>query len=110
MLVGIVSGIGFWVLLVRALLGGLLFGGLVFGALFVIKRFLPELFSVEAVGEPEPGSSVDIVLPEEGPGSASEEPRIARKPREAADASADAIETEDFAYSSESLLDDEGYG
>jgi hypothetical protein len=66
-LVGIISGVEFLPLMLRALLGGLAFGGVVFLALFLLRRFLPELFGAQEEAEKPLGGNVDIVLPGEVP-------------------------------------------
>ena len=89
--VGIVAGVGFGILLLRAILGGVFIGGLVYGGFFVAKRYLPGLAPAgEAGAQDAPpgfggaqvgtdgasegpgaaearGQSVDIVLPGEAP-------------------------------------------
>jgi len=71
-LVGIIAGVGFGPLLLRALAGGALFGGLVYGGFFVAARFLPVQSGAQAAGKAsateEESHSVDIVLPGEAPG------------------------------------------
>ena len=77
-LVGAVAGVPFLAILLRAGAGGLAFGALVYGAIALLRRFTPGLIDEGASGEavgpaeaeegPEPGSSVNIVLPAEGPG------------------------------------------
>jgi len=75
MLVGVISGVGFLAIVLRALAGGIVFGAIVYGALVLFRRFLPELFSSEAGSEADEsmiGSAVDIVLPGEGPETAAD--------------------------------------
>lgn len=78
-LVGAIAGVPFLAILLRAGAGGLAFGAFVYGAIALLRRFTPGLVeegaSGESVGhagpeeEPAPGSSVNIVLPAEGPGA-----------------------------------------
>jgi hypothetical protein len=128
LLVGVISGVDFLPLVLRALVGGLFFGAIVFGALFLLRRFLPEAFGAEAE-EAQPGQivggNVDIVLPgdlppsPEGQAEAEEDlesvvqppmPRRARRPA-AVVAEADDDEVEEALaeevspYASDSLLD-----
>jgi hypothetical protein len=44
-LFGLISGVGFGTMFLRAFLGAIIFGGLGFGADFVLRRFLPEMFA-----------------------------------------------------------------
>lgn len=70
MLVGVISGVGFLAIVLRALAGGIVFGAVVYGAFFLFRRFLPEMFSSgdgAETGEPVVGGTVDIVLQGEGP-------------------------------------------
>lgn len=69
-IVGAVSGVAFFPLLLRAILGGLVMGGLVFGAFALARRFMPEFF--EGAAEPSSpdsglGTAINIVLPAEEP-------------------------------------------
>jgi hypothetical protein len=76
-LVGIIAGVGFFILFLRAVVGGALIGAAVYGALALLKSFLPGIgegdFSPEAeasplgaeAADPEIGAHVDIVLPGE---------------------------------------------
>ncbi len=76
-LVGIVAGVGFFVLLLRAVVGGALLGAAVYGGISLLKAAVPGIFEGGAgaeadpdavlVGVPDPeiGSHVDIVLPGE---------------------------------------------
>jgi hypothetical protein len=70
-LVGIIAGVPFGILLLRALLGGAVFGSIVYGGYFVARRFLPVAPGAQTAGqasETEAGShSIDIVLPGETP-------------------------------------------
>lgn len=68
-LVGVIAGVGFLTLALRAVLGGLVFGGVVYGGFFLMRRYLPELFGPAERDEAEPGeagSTVNIVLQGEG--------------------------------------------
>ena len=90
--VGALSSVAFLPLVLRALIGGLVIGGLVYGGFFLARRFMPELFeegAEEASQDSGLGSSVNIVLPAEGPGSEGErvdlispEPTVAASPSE----------------------------
>ena len=121
MIVGIVSGVEFFVLLLRALVGGLLFGGLVYGAFFLLRRYVPDLVAspekTESEVEPELGSKVDIVLQGEGPQTEAQSPedldesmaftREAPSPSKAGRSPVETgADTEDFLYANESLLDE----
>lgn len=80
MLVGIVAGISFGPLLLRAILFGAAFGGLAWGAMTLLRSSVPELFEASAIpaqsdaaGQedvdeevPQVGGAVDIVLDEGG--------------------------------------------
>ncbi|MDR1933338.1 MAG: ABC transporter permease [Spirochaetales bacterium] len=63
LLFGLIGGVGFGTLILRAFLGALAFGGLGFAADVFLRRFLPELFTA---GE-ENGEGVDITVPEVNP-------------------------------------------
>jgi hypothetical protein len=75
-LVGIIAGVGFLILVLRAIMGGLLMGAAVYGGILVVKRSLPGLLDsenppgqesgIESLAVPEMGGNVDIVLPGEG--------------------------------------------
>jgi hypothetical protein len=67
-LVGLISGVGFLALILRAILGGALFGALAYGAFQLARRLLPgiEAGGTATDGEPVQGRIVDIVLPGEG--------------------------------------------
>jgi hypothetical protein len=74
LLTGIISGVSFGTLLLRAIMWGALFCGAGAGGSFLVSKYLPELFAVatetesEADGEaPETRQNVDIVLPDENP-------------------------------------------
>jgi hypothetical protein len=69
-LIGIIAGVGFFVLLLRAIACALVVGAAVYGGILLVRRALPGLLSPEADegGQLEDGSTgtkVDIVLPEE---------------------------------------------
>jgi hypothetical protein len=74
-LVGIIAGVGFFDLLLRALLGGALLGTAVFGGIIVLRKAVPGILGGDleseaeappmSVADPEIGSHVDIVLPGE---------------------------------------------
>jgi len=70
LLTGIISGVSFGTLLLRALMWGAIFCGVGGSVSFVIAKYLPELFSSPAEGErdeAETRRNVDIVLPDENP-------------------------------------------
>lgn len=89
-LVGMIAGVGFFILLLRALVGGLFIGAAVYGGIVLLKRTLPGLFDseispgresgIEPLAAPEMGANVDIVLPGEGAElySAEPEPLVSR--------------------------------
>jgi len=60
---GVLGGVGFGALLVRALFAGTLFAALGIGLEFVVRRFLPELLDTDT--PPDLGSHVNIVVDEE---------------------------------------------
>jgi hypothetical protein len=62
-LFGIIGGVGFGTMILRAFLGAILFAGLGFGVEFFLHRALPELFAPA----PDTGSVVDITQPETNP-------------------------------------------
>jgi hypothetical protein len=70
MLVGIIAGVGFLPLILRAVAGGAVFGGVIYGALVLLRRFVPDLFAQQAPEEGETGTAVNIVLPGEAPEAA----------------------------------------
>ncbi len=70
--VGIIRGVDFFTLFLRAVVGGLCIGAGVFGAILLLRKMLPGLFSKDQEAmEPEDfhevdglsGTNVDIVLP-----------------------------------------------
>jgi hypothetical protein len=67
LLVGIVGGVGFGTLLLRALLWAIVFGGLALGADYVLRNFLPELFSGSSEAEESAENAIDITLEDENP-------------------------------------------
>jgi hypothetical protein len=81
-LVGVIAGVSFLVLMLRALGGGLLIGAATYGGIFLLKRTMPGLFEsqeasvqdqvIEPLSAPEMGSNVDIVLPGELPAAENE--------------------------------------
>jgi hypothetical protein len=66
LLTGIIAGVGFWALILRALLMGILGGALALGLRWLLIRFLPELTGAAmerpAMPEGEMGQNVDIVV------------------------------------------------
>jgi hypothetical protein len=78
-LVGIIAGVGFFILLLRAIVGGLVLGVAVYAGILVLRKAVPGIFesdealSADAVydsaASPEMGANVDIVLPGEAPDS-----------------------------------------
>ncbi|MFW5683726.1 MAG: hypothetical protein ACOC1I_02640 [Spirochaetota bacterium] len=65
LLIGIIAGVTFGTLILRAVLGAVVFGGGAVGVQLVMDRFLPELrqsVSGDASGETQLGSRVDIVV------------------------------------------------
>ncbi len=65
-LVGLLSGVAFPVVLLRAALMALVFAGLAFGGKFLIQQFVPELVAPSSVDASVPagGSMVDITVGE----------------------------------------------
>ncbi len=57
---GVIGGVGFGAVFLRALLAGLVFAALGMGLEVVVRRFLPELLDVDA--SPDLGSRVNIVV------------------------------------------------
>jgi hypothetical protein len=96
-LVGIVAGVGFLVLLLRALACGLAIGAAAYGAIALFKRTIPNLMDavpaqgpdagVEPLSGAEMGANVDIVLPGDGVPPA-QGPEDAGAPEAARDAEA----------------------
>jgi hypothetical protein len=76
-LVGIFAGVGFFTLLLRAIVGGLVLGTAVYGGIVLLRRSVPGIMdreegpandaASEARAVPEMGANVDIVLPGEAP-------------------------------------------
>jgi hypothetical protein len=74
-LVGVIAGVGFFVLVLRALVCGLLLGAAVYCGILFLKRALPGIADAspaaaartetESAAAPELGANVDIVLPGE---------------------------------------------
>jgi hypothetical protein len=74
-LVGIIAGVGFFVLILRALIGGTLLGAAVYGGITLLRKAVPGILESDygseaeivpgSVPDPEIGGHVDIVLPEE---------------------------------------------
>lgn len=75
LLVGIIGGVTFGALVLRAFLWGVVFGALGGACYYVISRFLPELIGGAAQPAPaDTGENVDIVLPDENPHASQDEP------------------------------------
>jgi hypothetical protein len=76
-LVGIIAGVGFFALFLRALIGGLFLGAAVYGGIVVLRRSVPGILdhdensaadaASELLGASDLGANVDIVLPGEEP-------------------------------------------
>ncbi|MFO7848867.1 MAG: hypothetical protein R6V67_02800, partial [Spirochaetia bacterium] len=70
---GIIGGVGFFTILLRAVIGAVLFGLLGGGIVMFLERMIPELFALEGAeeaeieepGEAETGGNVDITLDED---------------------------------------------
>jgi hypothetical protein len=86
-LVGIIAGVGFLALVLRAVVGGLLIGAAAYGGIALVKRMLPGFLEgagaaagpeqeIEPIAAAEVGSKVDIVLPGEGPETEAAEPVV----------------------------------
>ena len=76
LLTGIISGVSFGTLMLRAVMWGALFCGAGAGVSYVISKYLPELQSLPKKPEgkaEEARPKVDIVLPDENPHAGSEE-------------------------------------
>ena len=59
MATGLIVGISFGVVLVRALIATIVFGGLGFGAVQVLKKYVPEIGGISLGQEPD-GTSLDL--------------------------------------------------
>jgi hypothetical protein len=72
---GIAGGARFGMIVLRALIGGALFGALSFGINILLRKFLPEIFSIQTEENSQPISngSVDITIEEENPHENEEE-------------------------------------
>lgn len=76
-LVGIIAGVGFFILLLRAIVGGLVMGAAVYAGILVLRKAVPGIFEsddassagavYDPAASPEMGANVDIVLPGEAP-------------------------------------------
>jgi hypothetical protein len=88
LLVGLVSGAGFIIVLVRALVFAALFFGLSFGAQKLLALFVPELLGLPGAQEVEPdseiGSRIDVVVGDETEGPTIEGSVAAEAPRKRA--------------------------
>jgi len=65
-LFGIIGGVQFGALVLRALLGALIFAVLGIGCHRLMKSFLPELFELSKEEKRETGETVDIVIQDDG--------------------------------------------
>lgn len=76
-LIGIMAGVGFFALFIRAVIGGLFIGAAVYGGILVLRRSVPGILNPDdasaadsapdPLASPELGSNIDIVLPGEAP-------------------------------------------
>jgi hypothetical protein len=73
LLVGVAGRIAFGVLATRALIWALIFAALAFGIDWLLRRYLPELYSGSADSPEEGERTVDITLEEENPVAGSQE-------------------------------------
>jgi len=75
LLTGIISGVSFGTLMLRAVMWGALFCGAGAGISFVVSKYLPELQSLpkKPESQADEARNVDIVLPGENPHAGSEE-------------------------------------
>jgi len=71
-LLGIMGGVSFLTLIIRALLGGGFLAFLLGSSVWIIERFLPELIQ-PLEGVKEGGNQVDLVIPEHNPHLADRE-------------------------------------
>ncbi len=69
-LFGIIGGVGFGTLLLRAAAGAVVFAGLGTGAVLIARRYLPELFSA---GSDVPGEGIDIIIPDVNPHASADD-------------------------------------
>lgn len=67
LLVGIVGGVTFGTILLRAFIWALTFGALAFGADMLLRRYIPEFYSGETATQEGEERTVDITLDEENP-------------------------------------------
>lgn len=67
LLVGIIGRVGFGTAILRGLLWALLFGVFAFGVDYLLRRFLPELFSSVEGEAADSERTIDITLAEENP-------------------------------------------
>ncbi len=93
LLTGIIAGVEFWPLLLRAFLLGLLGGGLALGLRFLVLRFLPELGSEDYPDsfETETGRNVDIVVSENPQVGKSADAAVAGRDEPSANATGDSL-------------------
>jgi len=76
-LFGIIGGVQFGTLILRAFLGALIFAVLGVGCHRLMKSFLPELFETSQVEERDSGGNVDIIIQDAGAeGSASNDESV----------------------------------
>ncbi len=67
LLVGIIGGVTFGTILLRAFIWALTFGALAFGADMLFRRYIPEFYSGETATREGEERTVDITLDEENP-------------------------------------------
>jgi hypothetical protein len=127
-LVGIIAGVGFLALVLRAIVGGLVIGAAAYGGIALVKRMLPGFLEstgtvgpeqdLDSTAAPEMGANVDIVLPGDSPEAESPEPVAYVSAAEPADASegaalaenasseeeADLLEPEDSSFGAEAAI------
>ncbi len=79
MLIGMISGVQFWNILIRGLLAGIGAGGFAFLARFLLERFIPDLFTPQSSphttepADPAVGSNVNITLDDDMNTAAAQE-------------------------------------
>lgn len=105
-LVGVIGGVSFGVLLLRALVIAAVFAGGSLGVGFAVDHFLPELHqSTAAAGEKESGGTVDIVVDDD---LLTDDSLSAQLPEETADNSEDVDDAAELAQAGDDESTDEG--